>query len=194
MKRSEEALSSRCASRVNSLPLLSSSPIDSNPILGSSTPCARRAYTDPITANCNRCCGRHSTFAPASSSTAGRLLVGIVVASAGRSTPGTMPNAACAESTAAPVCPALTSAAALRPATSSAATLTDERGLRRTADEGDSAISITSGASTTPIPSARQSGYALNARSTSAVRPTRSIPASRWRAAATAPSTTTDGA
>ena len=54
-------------------------------------PRARRPL--PITANCSRCCGRHSTLAPTSSSTAGRCRVGIVAASAGRSTPGSMPNA-----------------------------------------------------------------------------------------------------
>ena len=84
--------------------------------------------------------------------------VGIVVASAGRSTPGTMPNAACAESTARRCVQRSRAPPPCARATSSAATRTDERGLRRTADAGDSAISMTSGASTTPIPSARQSG------------------------------------
>ena len=73
---------------------------------------ATRAYTVPITANCSRCCGRHSTLAPTSSSTAGRSRVGIVAASAGRSTPASMPNAPCAAITVAPVWPALNSAAA----------------------------------------------------------------------------------
>ena len=71
MKASGAAFSSRCASRVSSLPCVSSSPIDSSPTRGESMPNATRAYTLPITANCSRCCGRHSTLAPTSSSTAG---------------------------------------------------------------------------------------------------------------------------
>ena len=63
-------------------------------------------------ANWSRCWGRHSTLAPASSSTAGRSRVGMVVASAGRSTPGIIPNAPYAAITVAPVWPALNKAAA----------------------------------------------------------------------------------
>ena len=53
-----------------------------------SMPNATRAYMLPITANCSRCCGRHSTLAPTSSSTAGRAGSGSSPPSAGRSTPG----------------------------------------------------------------------------------------------------------
>ena len=45
-------------------------------------------------------------------STADPIWVGMTAASAGRSTPGIMPNAARADTTVAPVCPALTSASA----------------------------------------------------------------------------------
>jgi hypothetical protein len=132
-------------------------------------------------------------LAPASSSTAGRSRVGIVVASAGRSTPGIIPKAACAAITVAPVWPALNSAAASPPATRAQATRIDARGLRRSVD-GASAISITSGASTISSPRSRQSSCAASASSRAAVRPTSAIWTSRWRAAATAPSTMAPGA
>ena len=57
-------------------------------------------------------CGRHSTVAPESSSTAGRCRVGITVASAGLSMPGSRPSVETAAITEAPVCPAENSAAA----------------------------------------------------------------------------------
>ena len=44
MKFTGDVFSSRCASRVSSLPLVSSSPIDSNPTRGRSAPSATRAY------------------------------------------------------------------------------------------------------------------------------------------------------
>ena len=69
------------------------SPTDSRPTRGDGQPSATRAYADPIIANWTRCCGRHSTVAPESSSTAGCWRVGMIVASAGRSTPGSRPNA-----------------------------------------------------------------------------------------------------
>ena len=107
-----------------------------------------RANMLPMTANCSRCGGRHSTLAPTSSSSAGRPRVGITAASAGRSTPGNIPNALCAAITVAPVCPALKSADASPLTTASAATLIDAPGLRRSAADGDSSIPTTSGAST----------------------------------------------
>ena len=73
----------------------------------------------------------------------------VVVASAGRSTPGNMPNAACAACSVAPVLPALNNAAALPSATRSAARRTDAPGFLRSADAGDSPMPMTSGASTT---------------------------------------------
>ena len=76
----------------------------------------------------------HSTVAPASRRTAMPRRVGIDGASAGRSTPFSIPNAACAATTDAPVCPALTTAAAARSRTSSVATRIDARGLRRSAE------------------------------------------------------------
>ena len=42
--------------------LVSSSPIDSSPTRGDDMPSPTRAYTLPITANCSRCCGRHSSW------------------------------------------------------------------------------------------------------------------------------------
>src|SRR4030095_12709012 len=128
MKLSGAAFRRRCASRVRSLPLLASSPIDSRPTRGRSTPKAMRANTPPMRANCRRCCGRHSTLAPASSRTAGRSRVGMAVASAGRSTPGIIPNATCVANTVAPVWPALNSASASRPATRAAAPRIAARG------------------------------------------------------------------
>ena len=69
---SGDAFSSRCASRVSSLPLRLFLADRQQPDARRSMPNATRAYTLPITANCSRCCGRHSTLAPTSSSTAGR--------------------------------------------------------------------------------------------------------------------------
>ena len=55
MKFSGEAFNSRCASRISSVPLLSSSPIDSSPMRGRSMPSETFAYTAPIAPNCSRC-------------------------------------------------------------------------------------------------------------------------------------------
>ena len=83
------AFSSGKASRVRSLPLVSSSPIESSPTRGSLILSTVRAYISPITANCARFCGLQSTLAPTSSSTHGLPeALGMGVASAGRSTPG----------------------------------------------------------------------------------------------------------
>ena len=120
--------------------------------------------------------------------------VGITGASAGRPAPGSMPNAACAASTVAPVLPALKSAPARPDATSSAATRIEASGFRRSAAAGASDISTTSGASTISIPSAGQSPWAASRRSSTPRRPTSARRTSRWRAAATAPSTILDGA
>ena len=67
MKCSDDALSSWCASRISSLPLLSSSPIDSSPMRGRSMPSETARRPRPSRANCSRCGGRHSTLAPTSS-------------------------------------------------------------------------------------------------------------------------------
>ena len=120
----------------------------------------RRAYTLPITPNCSRCCGRHSTLAPTSSSTAGRCRVGIVAASAGRSTPGSMPNAPCAAITVAPVCPALKSAAASPRAT----------GLGRHPDRRAAACAAAPPTATPPSPTTSgASTMRTRSRSTSGV-------------------------
>ncbi len=137
-------LSRRCASRVSPLPLVSSSPIERSPTRGDSTPRARRANTLPIAANCTRCFGRHSTLAPTSSSTAEPRRVGMVAASAGRSTPSSMPRCPYAAMTVAPVCPALKKASARPAATSAAAMATEASGRRRSAAAGASAIPIAS--------------------------------------------------
>ena len=115
-------------------------------------------------------------------------------ASAGRSTPGSMPNAPCAAITVAPVCPALKSAAASPRATSSAATLIDARGLRRSAAAGDSSIVDHVGRRRRcgRVDDRRRDAARARRRIASA-RPTRSTPRSKWRAAARAPSTTCRG-
>ena len=118
-------LSSWCASRVSSLPLLSSAPTESraDARLGQPSATARRRPHD---------CELHEVMRPAFDSRARieqhrrRPRVGMIVASAGRSTPGSRPNAACAAITAAPVWPALNSASAGRSA----------HGLRGDADRG----------------------------------------------------------
>ena len=96
MKLSGAALSSRCASRVSSLPLVSSSPIDSRPTRGRSTPSTTRAYDAAHHGELQQ------VLRPALDVGAGveqhrrPRRVGIAAASAGRSTPGIMPKALCA--------------------------------------------------------------------------------------------------
>jgi len=51
MNDSGDAFNRRCASRVSSLPLLASSPIDNSPMRADSMSNATRAYNRPITAN-----------------------------------------------------------------------------------------------------------------------------------------------
>ena len=121
--------------------------------------------------------------------------VGIVAASAGRSTPGSMPNAPCAAITVAPVCPALNSAAASPRATASAATLIDaprlapQRRRRRLVHRHDVGRVDDADAASSRRPAWRRS----SASSTSA-GPTSATPRSKCRAAASAPSTTCRGA
>ena len=98
-------------------------------------------------ANCTRCCGRHSTVAPESRSTAGARSVGMIVASAARSTPGSLRTPRAPPSPLLP-CPALKSAAARPSRTASAATRIDACGAWwRSAAAAGSAISMRSGAS-----------------------------------------------
>ncbi len=78
---------------------------------------------------------------------AGLLRVGMVVASAGRSTPGNLPNAPTAAITVAPVWPALKSASASPLRTASAANRMDARGFLRSAAAAGSSMPIDSGVS-----------------------------------------------
>ena len=80
---------------------------------GARPPSARRAYAAPSTPNWQRCSGRQSRLAPASSRIAAPARVGTVTASAGRSTPGSDAERRCAARNVAPVCPALKSAVGL---------------------------------------------------------------------------------
>src|SRR5687768_4554563 len=105
-----------------------------------------------------------------------------------------VPNDPYAAITVAPVWPALTSARARFCATRSAATRIDAPGLRRSAAAGDSVMPITSGASTISRLRLDQSGCCASASVTTAVEPTSASRTGRCRAAATAPSTTADGA
>src|SRR5260221_2171734 len=149
-----------------------------------------------MTANWTRCGGRQPTVAPASSSTAGERRVGMIVASAGRSTPGKRPKAACAAMTEAPVWPALKSASAWPSRTASAATRIEARGLRRSASAGLSDISTRSGASmiwTSMRRNRLATGWRASSASIAAASPTSSSPTCRCLAATSAPSTTTDG-
>ncbi len=129
-----------------------------------------------MTANCTRCCGRHATVAPESSSTAGRRRVGMMVARAGRLMPGTRPKAAWAAITDAPVCPALKSAAARPCATASAASRIDARGLRRSAAAAGSSMPIASGVSRISRGSAPAPGCRAISRSMTSRSPTSSSP------------------
>jgi len=151
---------------------------------------ATRAYAVPMTANCSRCCGRHSTLAPTSSSAAGRPR-----SDRGREggAIGAGQHAECGVSghhRRARVTGAEQRGGSPR-ATASAATRIDAVGLRRSAAAGDSAISTTASAFTmrTRCRSALDEGQLS--------RPTRVLPG--WRrnqnvGAASAPSTMCVGA
>src|SRR3989304_3385399 len=100
-------------------------------------------------ANWCRCCGRQSTLAPTSTSTAGvPRLVGKTEASAGRSTPGSVPSSILAAAMAAPVLPAETIPCALPSRTCRAVRRTEASGLRRSALTGLSSMAMTSLAGT----------------------------------------------
>src|SRR5208337_2853343 len=127
------------ASRVSSLPLLSSSPMESSPTrglsaLGNLLAKIVRKYTSPMMANCCKFCGLESTFAPTSiRMVAVPWAVGKTAASAGRSTPGMAPKTIFAVAIAAPVLPAVTKPAALPSRTRRSPTRRDESRLDRTA-------------------------------------------------------------
>src|SRR5208337_4532498 len=134
MKWMGRALSRGSASRVSSLPLDSSSPMESRPTRGLAILKTLRAYISPITANCSRFCALQSTLAPTSRSTQGfPFEVGMGVAKAGRSTPGSAPSTIFAVAIAAPVFPAVTKPAALPSRTSFKPTRNELSRLERTA-------------------------------------------------------------
>ena len=88
------------------LPLLSSSPMLSSPILGADTFMIRRAYASPITAKLRRSSAEQSADAPASSISMDPAGVGIGVAAAGLRTSLSLPRTVVAPMTNAPVFPA----------------------------------------------------------------------------------------
>lgn len=80
-------ISSEAAS-VSSLPLEGSSPIDTMPTFGAGRLKTHFMNWLPMIANCKRCLGLQSTFAPASVMTQNPWSVGMSVVIAGRDTPG----------------------------------------------------------------------------------------------------------
>ena len=172
MNCSGDALSSRCASRVSSLPLVSSSPIDSRPTRGrldaERDPRVHAAHDGELQQML-----RPALDAGADVEQHRRLpcVVGIVAASAGRSTPGSMPNAPCAAMTVAPVWPALNSAAASPRATQLGRDPDRRRRLAPQRRRGDSAISITASASTIRTRSAIDQPACRSTSASTRVRP-----------------------
>ena len=119
--------------------------MESRPTRGSLILSTLRAYISPITANCSRLCALQSTFAPTSSSTHGfPVELGIGVASAGLSTPGSVPSTILAVAMAAPVLPAVTNPATLRSRTSFSPTRIELSFLVRTACTAFSSIPMRS--------------------------------------------------
>jgi hypothetical protein len=121
-------------SRVRELPLASSSPMESRPTRGSSILRTCLAYIWPMMANWTRFSGSQSTLAPTSSRREGQpLVVGMIVARAGRSTPASMPSTIFAVAMAAPVLPAVKKPAARPSRTILRPTRMEESRLLRTA-------------------------------------------------------------
>ena len=76
------------ASLTTSLPLITSSPMFSNPIVGEDLPSTTRNITSAICANCNKLIGKQSALAPKSSTVVPvPNSLGMAVAIAGRSIP-----------------------------------------------------------------------------------------------------------
>ena len=195
MKLSGPALSRRCASRISSVPLVSSSPIESSPTRGCSIPSATWAYTVPSRRTAAGAAAGTRRSRPASSSTAGPRASGWWSRARGDRRPAAGPSAPYAAITDAPVLPALNRARAWPCATASAATRIDARGLRRSASAGDSAMPTTSGASITSRASPEHVARGARARARGRPRgPTSSKPIGRCRAADSAPSTMGRGA
>ena len=91
------------------VPLPGSSPTESSPMLGRSTPSTPSLKAAPMWANWTRCSVRTSTFAPASRNSVGRPGTGSSTATAGRCTPGSRLMCRSPAASAAPVEPAVTS-------------------------------------------------------------------------------------
>ena len=148
-------------------------------------------------ANWANWCGLHSELAPTSSRSVGfSPFVGIMAASAGRSTPGSVPITIFAVAIAAPVFPAETKPSARPSLTSFVPILKELFFLRRTAFATASSIAITSAASTNSIPrspSPRQP-QRRSSGSTLSGWPTRITLTPKSRVAAIAPSISVYGA
>ena len=146
-----------------------------------------------MTAKSRRWIGLLSTLAPTSSSTVCPFGFGSTAASAGRSTPGTVPITILPTAMAAPVLPAVTMAWARPSCTSSAQRRRDERRLRRIGVIAGSSMPTTSSAWTIsirpPSPPSFLSSASMRARS-----PTRRIGQPSSVAARNAPSTADCGA
>src|SRR5919197_330802 len=148
-------------------------------------------------ANCAMWCGLHSLLAPTSRSIVGRPdFVGKSAASAGRSTPGSIPMTIFAVAIAAPVLPAETKPSACPSATRRAPTLIELRRLRRTAVATASSIRMTSGASasSTPLSPSLRQPQRRSSGSTTSRCPTRMTRTPKSRVAANAPSISGCGA
>ncbi len=139
----------------------------------------------------------HSELAPTSSNSVGfAAFVGIIAASPGRSTPGSVPSTIIAVAIAAPVLPADTKPSAWPSLTSFIPILKELFFLRLTEVATGSSIAITSAASTNSMPrspSPRQP-QRLSSGSTLWAWPTRITLTPKSRVAASAPSISTCGA
>jgi hypothetical protein len=106
------ARSNSAACFTTSLPLISSSPMLSKPMLGRSLCCIADTSMAPMMANCSKCSGVQLTLAPRSSTYVSPFMVGMMPAMAGRSIPGSVLSTKREIAISAPVLPALTQACA----------------------------------------------------------------------------------
>jgi len=181
------------AARVSSVPFDSSSPLESTATRGRGTPSTRREKTSPMSPNCTRWSGLHSTLAPPSSMIDWPFSVGSTVMIAGRSTAPVRPRTKIAPAITAPLLPAETMPQASPRRTISKQSRMELSFLRRIAWPGWSSISTTSVAFRTAMGRLWPARWRTSSSRTRASRPTRTT-ASPLRAALIAPWTMAPGA
>ena len=150
---------------MTALPLVGSSPIESRPTFGRSTPITSRMNCDPMIPNWSRFSARASELAPESIRRQGPPWAGSGTPIPGREMPRMRPMWSSEAASIAPVGPADTTASAEPSRTSRQAVTIELPGLARTAAAGSSLEPITSAASTISMPSAPPSSAASCSRS-----------------------------